>query len=429
MEHTITDSIQQMLNEMECCLCADITLEEWAAKFGYSPWHFTRLFQKTVGMPLMQYRTRRRLMHALYAVSQGEPIVDAALRYGFNTHVGFFKAFLQEYGCSPTQYIRHHRVLPPRPLILKEERYPMISNIHWKQALTCWGMDLPLSPIIFPGSGRINESCRKAGDQYLLKAYTDLNKCRMQTELAKALKEQNLPAAIPLPNPQGEIIVQSDNLYFTLSQSIEGNALRADQLLNGDIPENGKRIGEALSKLHHALDQMENCPITDRQDLLGALRGWALPRVRALGILDDAWLHDYEQAIAARFPHLPAGPIHRDPNPSNLILTKDQQIGFMDFDLAECNVRLFDPCYAATAVLSECFSEKEKWPDLFQGIISGYHDAHPFLPQEIESAHFVALAIEMICIAAFEGKDKYQDIFSANVNMLKWMKALPIMTI
>ena len=41
-------------------------------------------------------------------------------------------------------------------------------------------------------------------------------------------------------------------------------------------------------------------------------------------------------------------------NPGNIIHADDRQ-GFLDFDLAERNARIYDPCYAATAVLSETF--------------------------------------------------------------------------
>ena len=425
MESTPLESMQRLLNEMENNLCADITLTEWAYQFGYSPWHFARLFHKTVGMPLMQYRTRRRLMHALYAISQGKSIIDAALRYGFDTHAGFFKAFQQAYGCSPSEYIRRYRVIAPVPLILKEERYPMISNTLWAQALAHWGMDLPLSPIIFPGSGRIHDACKKAGDKYLLKAYTDYTACKMQVDLALALDEKGLPAALPIQDTQGEYIFECQSLYFVFSRAIPGEPLQAKQLIKADPHVSGHAIGSALHHLHLALDQLDPCPVADHQDLLSTLKNWALPRVRKHLIIDDEWLQRYEEAITALFPQLPRGPIHRDPNPSNLIGTPNGHIGFIDFDLAENNIRLYDPCYAATAVLSECFDEKEHWLPFFRGLLKGYDTAHPLSHREWQAAPLIALGIEMICIAAFENVQKYQDIFDTNVRMLKWLAEQP----
>ena len=51
------------------------------------------------------------------------------------------------------------------------------------------------------------------------------------------------------------------------------------------------------------------------------------------------------------YAELPKQIIHRDPNPSNIITNADKW-GFIDFDLSECSVRIYDPCYAASAILS-----------------------------------------------------------------------------
>ena len=429
MDQPIKDAIQQVLLELEENLCAEIPLEEWAAGLGYSPWYFSRQFQSIVGMPLGQYRTRRRLMHALYAISRGESITNAALRFGFDTHAGFFKAFQQEYGCSPSQYIKLHRVNRPRPLILKEERYPMISNLQWKQALAHWGLDAPLSPIVYPGSGRIHESCRKAGEHYLLKAYTDETLCQRQVRLFLAMKDHQLPAPCPLPLSDGAYTVALGGLHFTLSRAMEGKPLLAAHLLEGPIRENGRCIGRALFQLHQALDHMTPCPIDQQQCLADTLRYWALPSIRQLQVLDEGWLRQYEEKMLSVFSQLPTGPIHRDPNPSNLILLPQGGIGFADFDLAECNLRLFDPCYAATAVLSECFEKRDTWPLFLEGIMAGYGEEQPLSAQEKQAVPLIALAMEMICLAAFQDQDKYQDVFAVNLQMLNWMKELPMMAL
>lgn len=34
-------------------------------------------------------------------------------------------------------------------------------------------------------------------------------------------------------------------------------------------------------------------------------------------------------------------------------------VGFIDFELSERNIRIFDPCYASTANLSESFDEND----------------------------------------------------------------------
>nr|WP_278287113.1 helix-turn-helix transcriptional regulator [Caloramator mitchellensis] len=82
-----------------------------AENAGFSLFHYYRLFQSVVGMPVMQYILKRRLCHAIYEISCGRKIIDVALSYGYDTHAGFFKAFKREYDCSPTQYLKKYYVL------------------------------------------------------------------------------------------------------------------------------------------------------------------------------------------------------------------------------------------------------------------------------------------------------------------------------
>ena len=73
--------MQRILDLIEATLDAEITPAELAAASGYSLRHFQHLFQQDVGQPLCRYRTRRRLAHAIWAVSQGMSITDAAFRW------------------------------------------------------------------------------------------------------------------------------------------------------------------------------------------------------------------------------------------------------------------------------------------------------------------------------------------------------------
>jgi len=420
-------TMRRLLDEMEQHIQADVTLQEWASWLGYSPWHLSRMFREAVGMPVMRYRTRRRLMHAVYQISQGMAVTQAALEYGFDTHAGFYKAFHREYGCSPSQYIRQNRVLAPGTPTLKEEHALMITDAQWALALSHWGMDLPLSPVIFPGSGRIHESCKKAGNAYYLKAFPEYAPCRIQADLGLALHDCNVLAGLPVADHQGQYIHEDQGVYYLLCKAVPGSILDGRKMLSGQAGDTllGKTIGSTLHQLHLALDNMGDCPIVYDENMLSTLQLWAIPCLRKMAIVEEEWLQLYEDRIALLFPQLPMGPIHRDPNPGSLIQTAAGIIGFLDFDLSERNIRLFDPCYAATAILSECFEKKEWWYSFFQSVLAGYDAVSPLSAAEWAAAPLIALGIEIICIAAFADADQYYDILQTNIDMLRWLMSLP----
>lgn len=101
--------IQKSLDYIEDNLQTDITAEELAEEAGFSLFHYYRLFQQATGLPVMQYILRRRLLHGVYAMKRGMSRIDGALRYGFDTYAGFYRAFCREFGTTPTSQRRREK--------------------------------------------------------------------------------------------------------------------------------------------------------------------------------------------------------------------------------------------------------------------------------------------------------------------------------
>jgi len=112
--------IQEILDSIDNRITEKITLRELAEESGYSTFHLNRLFSGVTGITLMVYVTRRKLQYALHDLSCGERIIDIAMKYGFETHAGFTKAFKKCFGSSPSLYRIHAIVGRPTRMEIKE---------------------------------------------------------------------------------------------------------------------------------------------------------------------------------------------------------------------------------------------------------------------------------------------------------------------
>ena len=222
--------MQRILNLIEETLDAEVSPEELAAASGYSHWHFLHLFREAVGMPLCRWRTKRRLAHAIWHVNCGLGMTDAALRWGFGTYSGFYRAFWREYGCPPAEFIRTHQVRRPSPPRLEEEEYRMLNRDCFQQALSHWGLDLPLTPVTYPCSGEVSDHAMYAGDDYVLKACRDERTCRMTAALAEALSVRGVPASRAVPLPDGALSLPVEGFRLMLCHRLPGEALRTPVL-------------------------------------------------------------------------------------------------------------------------------------------------------------------------------------------------------
>ena len=408
--------IQQSLDYIEDNLQTEITAAELAEMAGFSLFHYYRLFQQTTGLPVMQYILRRRLLHGGYAMKQGSTKIDAALLYGFDTYAGFYKAFCREFGATPSEFLQSSRAKRPYRIDINKEEHMTVTHKKAAQILKHWNLDgETITDIYFEGTGNKNDSACYVGEEFVLKYTANLGKLKNHIEVSKAIESIGLLAAVPMETANGQEYVQDGELYFYLTKRLPGQQIVSHSFGEGD----GRFVGEIIGQLHLALSKVEAC-LTDA-DLLGTVRDWALPRAKEALRLPDSFCKEYLNTFADVYPKLPRQIIHRDPNPGNIICAEDQW-GFIDFDLSERNVRIYDPCYAATAVLSESFGQNNgKWLEVYRNIICGYDSVAHLRPDEWKAIPYVVLANQFVCVAWFAEHDKYAELFETNKRMTLWL--------
>ena len=412
----IRQIIQQSLDYIEDNLKTEITAAELADMAGFSLFHYYRLFQQATGLPVMQYILRRRLLHGVYAMKTGAGKTEAALAYGFDTYAGFYKAFYREFGSTPSAFLEASRAKRPWRIDITKEETMTVTHKKIAQILKSWGLSHEnITDIYYDGTGNKNENACYVGDGLVLKHTVDLGKLKKDIEVAKALGDTGLLSAVPVLTTDGAEYVRDGELYFVLTRRLPGRQLVSHRFGEGD----GRFVGEIVGQLHLALQKLDAC--VNEADLLATVRDWALPTAGAALGLSYAFCKEYLDALTELYPVLPRQIIHRDPNPGNIICAEDKW-GFIDFELAERNARIYDPCYAATAVLSETFGkDAEGWLTVYRDILMGYDSVAHLTEAERQAIPYVLLANQFVCVAWFSEQEKYAEIFEINKKMTLWL--------
>ncbi|MDE5860408.1 MAG: phosphotransferase [Oscillospiraceae bacterium] len=140
--------------------------------------------------------------------------------------------------------------------------------------------------------------------------------------------------------------------------------------------------------------------------------------------IPDSFFEDYINNFGGLFEKLPKQLIHRDPNPCNILFDGGEVSGFTDFELSERNVRLWDPCYCATGILSEQRNTEnayDKFPEILEAVLHGYDSVDPLTAEEKQAIYCVICSIQMICVAYFESVNEYKDLAKTNREMLLYI--------
>ncbi|WCG82601.1 MDR efflux pump AcrAB transcriptional activator RobA [Pectobacterium sp. A5351] len=131
--------IRDLLNWLESHLDQPLSLDNVAAKAGYSKWHLQRMFKDVTGHAIGSYIRARRLTKAAVALClTSRPILDIALQYRFDSQQTFTRAFKKQFTQTPASYRRSDNwntfgIRPPIRLgefTLPQPEFIMLPETH-----------------------------------------------------------------------------------------------------------------------------------------------------------------------------------------------------------------------------------------------------------------------------------------------------------
>lgn len=99
--------LNRVIDYIETNLAADLRLADLASVAASSPYHFSRAFGASTGLPPHRYVTRRRIERAIDLLREDRiAVAEVAARCGFNSQRQFALMFKRVCGVSPSQFRR-----------------------------------------------------------------------------------------------------------------------------------------------------------------------------------------------------------------------------------------------------------------------------------------------------------------------------------
>lgn len=101
--NTWIEGIRNAIEYIEENLTEEITVKDVAEKAYVSEFHFRRIFTEVCGLTVNEYIRKRRLAIAARELSNGTiKVIDAAIKYGYDSPDSFARAFSKFHGIMPS---------------------------------------------------------------------------------------------------------------------------------------------------------------------------------------------------------------------------------------------------------------------------------------------------------------------------------------
>ncbi len=283
-----------------------------------------------------------------------------------------------------------------RRIIVKQRKgnIPMKDKIA--QIIRNWGLENK-------DIKQIHNTAWQVGDDYVLKVYQSFSMLERNLKILQLLDNMDIPVGKAIATADNEQYVSFDNWFCFLSRRLPGsNIVRI-----GNDSKIATIMGEIIADLHMAFKKCEDVDVFWNNSLLDEMNGWVKSNFEA-----NDWKfiskEEYEKIVsqlAMVYDNLPVQLIHRDVHFGNFLFSDGKFSGYIDFDLSQRNIRIFDLCYFLLGLLSE--KEKleikdELWFEYVKKVFAGYGRKMKLTEAEKNAVPYVMECIELLFVSYFE---------------------------
>lgn len=248
---------------------------------------------------------------------------------------------------------------------------------------------------------KITDTAWDIDDSYVLKKYDRENELRRNIILMEHLGERQIPTGQIIESIAGLKYVEREGRYFLLTRKLRGKEV----LQIKEFPGLARQMGRIIGKLQDALIDCQDEIDVWESSLLEELQGWIRD-----ALMKDCWQmisqEDFENTcshLEGLYAGLPKQLIHRDVHFGNFLFDQGEFSGYIDFDLSQRNIRIFDLCYFLLGLQSEEESRMpwEDWLQVVEDVKDGYGEVIEMTPEEERAIPYVMQGIELLFVAFF----------------------------
>ncbi len=282
-----------------------------------------------------------------------------------------------------------------RRIILKKKKEYEAVDRKIKEILNNWNIQGEVK--------QIYSSAWSVSEEYVIKVYSEQSSMNRNIIILKTLHQTGIPVAEVLPTNTGRDYCEDGENYYVMTRRLPGSNLGS---LGQEPKEICFRMGSVIGRLHLAFQKCEEELTFWNNSLLKEMTGWVRESLK-----ESEWRYvreeEYHQAVTklqSVYDGLPRQLIHRDVHLGNFLFDKNVFSGYIDFDLSQKNIRIFDIAYFLLGILSEEGNndiDRELWFDLVGETVRGYEEQLRLTDEEKEALAVVMQCIELLFTAYF----------------------------
>lgn len=286
-----------------------------------------------------------------------------------------------------------------RRIVLNSKKKMEQKQVNVQQVMTKYGIEGDIK--------QIYSTAWNIGDEFVLKKYVKLDELKRNIDVLNTLYGEQIPVPKIINTLNDEKYVKDEDDYWLLTTKLKGcNIVNVNKCNEQWF----FKMGEIIARLHKAFDKCEGKINCWNNSLLGEMESWIRKNICNKKIIDENEFEGIINKFRLVDKELSYGLIHRDVHLGNFLFYNNEFSGYIDFDLSQKNIRIFDLCYFMLGLLLEDEENKVdemQWFQYLKSLVKGYASIIPISTVERESIPLVMECIELLFSAYFiEEKDE-----------------------